>query len=113
MGEVVKAADILKERGVSAGVVSFHSIKPLDTQFLDAASRQYKLLVSVEEHGVIGGLGSAIAEWIAPRVKSIPLLSLGTPDEFMHEVGSQEYARAKYGLVADKIVERVMYANRF
>jgi transketolase len=112
MSEVIKAADILKARGVSAGIVSFHSIKPLDTEFLDLASRQYKLFVSIEEHGVIGGLGCAIAEWSAPRVKSIPLLCLGTPDEFMHEVGSQEYARAKYGLVADKIAERV-YAYRF
>lgn len=108
MPEVLQAADLLKEQGITAEVVSFHSIKPLDTDFLQQATQRFKLLVSVEEHGLIGGLGSAVAEWCAIHNHLIPQLNIGTPDEFMHEVGSQEYARAKYGFTAEKIVSRVL-----
>lgn len=108
MSEVLKAADLLQELGISAEVVSFHSIKPLDEAFLQEASARFKLLVSVEEHGLIGGLGSAIAEWCAKQSTPPSLMSLGTPDEFMHEIGSQDYARSKYGLVANKITANIM-----
>jgi transketolase len=108
MGEVLKAADLLEQQGLSVEVVSFHSIKPLDSDYLRDAARQFKLWVTVEEHGLIGGLGSAIAEWRAKESVQVPLLSFGTPDEFMHEIGSQEYARAKYGLVADNIAAGVV-----
>jgi transketolase len=94
--------------GYSVEIVSFPSIKPLDTQYLEQAANRFKLLVTIEEHGIIGGLGSAIAEWQALQAKNIPQLILGTPDEFMHEVGSQTYARAKYGLTAETIAARVM-----
>lgn len=108
MSEVIKAADILKDRGISPAIVSVHSIKPLDTEFLQTASQRFKLLVTVEEHGLIGGLGGAVAEWRASAGISTPQLSLGTPDEFMQEVGSQAYARAKYGLTCDAIAARVL-----
>lgn len=108
MPEVLKAAALLKEEGISAEVMSFHTIKPLDTAYLTQAVQRFKLLVSIEEHGVIGGLGSAIAEWLAAQPVSTPFLSLGTPDEFMHEIGSQDYARAKYGLVGEKIVASIL-----
>jgi transketolase len=75
---------------------------------LQAAAKQHKLLVTVEEHGLIGGLGSAVAEWAAHAGCITPQLNFGTPDEFMHETGSQEYARAKYGLVAENIASRVI-----
>jgi transketolase len=107
MPEVLKAAELLKKHNLSATVASFHSIKPLDTEFLQAAAKQHKLLVTVEEHGLIGGLGSAVAEWSAHSSCTTPQLNFGTPDEFMHEIGSQEYARTKYGLVAENIASRV------
>ncbi len=108
ISEVLKAADILKDKGISVEVTSFHSIKPLDSDYLQTASQHFKLLVSIEEHGLIGGLGGAIAEWLARQSNTTPFMSLGTPDEFMHEVGSQEYARAKYGLVAEDIAVNVI-----
>jgi transketolase len=108
MPETLAAADLLQQQGISAEVVSFHTIKPLDKAYLAAASERFKLLVSIEEHGLIGGLGSAVAEWLTQQSKVGALLSLGTPDKFMHEVGSQEYARHKYGLVAENIMSRVM-----
>lgn len=108
MPETLAAADQLAANGISAEVMSFHSIKPLDTDYLKQAATRFKLLITIEEHGMIGGLGSAVAEWRARDEAQVPLLSLGTPDEFMHEIGSQHYARKKYGLVADNIATRVM-----
>lgn len=108
MAEVLKAADILAMHGISAEVVSFHTIKPLDTEFLSAAVSRFKLLAVVEEHGLIGGLGSAISEWRTQQNVTCPQLNYGTPDEFMHEVGSQNYARSKYGLKGENIANGIL-----
>lgn len=110
MTEVLKAADLLKANGISAEVVSFHSIKPLDAASLALVSSRVKLVATIEEHGLIGGLGSAVAEWRAAANVATPLLCFGTPDEFMHEVGSQEYARTKYGLTSNDIAARILAA---
>jgi transketolase len=110
MPEVIKAADLLNTKGISSEVVSFHTIKPLDAAYLTAVSKRVKLLATIEEHGLIGGFGSAVAEWHAACNSVTPLLCFGTPDEFMHEVGSQEYARAKYGLTPENIATRTLAA---
>jgi len=107
MPEVLAASAKLAELGISAEVVSMHTIKPLDDKYLLAASEKFKLIVTVEEHGLIGGLSGAIAEWRALNNIIVPQLAFGTPDEFMHEVGSQEYARAKYGLTGDSIFSKI------
>ena len=107
MGEVVQAAQNLAEVGVSAEVVSMHSVKPLDEDYLLNAQSRFKLITSIEEHGLIGGLGGAIAEWRSQGNHAIKHVMLGTPDEFMHEVGTQDYARHKYGLTNKAIVARV------
>jgi len=112
MAEVVKASDRLRARDISAEVVSYHTVKPLDRAYLEVAKRRFPLLVTVEEHGRIGGFGSAVAEWRASQQSAPPLLMLGTPDEFMHEVGTQAYARDKYGLSAAKIADTVYAALR-
>jgi hypothetical protein len=96
-----------KAVGISAEVVSMHSVKPLDEDYLLSAQSRFKLIASIEEHGLIGGLGGAIAEWRSQGNHGIKHVMLGTPDEFMHEVGTQEYARHKYGLTNEAIVTRV------
>lgn len=108
MPEALKAAELLKENNISAEVVSFHSVKPLDIHYLKEASTRFKLIVTMEEHGMIGGLTGAVAEWIGRANIRLSHLGIGTPDEFMHDIGSQEYARNKFGLVADKIVLQIM-----
>lgn len=107
MSEVIKAADLLAERGISAEVVSFHSVKPLDHAYLAEACGRFRLLVTVEEHGRIGGLGGAVSEWRADRRDAPLQISFGSDDEFMHEVGGQDYARAKFGLTACDIADKV------
>lgn len=112
MAEVLKAADLLGQQGVSAEVASFHSVKPLDHAYLDRACARFKLVATIEEHSRIGGLGAAVAECHAGRRDAPLQLSFGTDDEFMHEVGSQDYARAKYGLTAANIAGKVLTALR-
>lgn len=103
MAETLKAADLLAVRGITAEVVSFHTVKPLDSEYLHQAGSRFKLLVTVEEHSRIGGFGSAVAEWRMANSNQVAQLGFGTDDIFMHEVGSQAYARKKFGLTAENI----------
>jgi transketolase len=107
MSEALAAADRLAAQGISAEVVSCHTVKPLDGTYLEAATRRFKLIATIEEHGLIGGLGSAVAESRADAGAPGRLLRFGTADEFMHEVGDQDYARRKYGLDAEAIAARI------
>ncbi len=110
MADTLKAADLLAASGISAEVVSFHTVKPLDADYLQQAASRFKLLVTVEEHSRIGGFGSAVAEWRMAQPRNVAQLGFGTEDVFMHEVGSQAYARKKYGLTADNIAATTLAA---
>jgi transketolase len=113
MPAVLAAAEALDKAGVSTRVESFHTIKPLDAAKLAEVFRSAKLVAVVEEHGLAGGLGGAIAEWRAAQDTSLArMLAFGTADEFMHEVGTQEYARRRFGLTAENIAGRVLGALR-
>lgn len=111
-GNVLGAADILAKSGISARVESFHTVKPLDEERLQEIFATYPVVGIAEEHGRIGGLSAAIAEWSLglgnqPRPR---VLSFGTPDEFPHVIGSQDYFRAKFGLSAEAIAAAVRSA---
>ena len=110
MADTLMAANLLAASGVSAEVVSFHTVKPLDADYLQQAASRFKLLVTVEEHSRIGGFGSAVAEWRMAQPLNVAQLGFGTDDVFMHEVGSQAYARKKYGLTADNIAATTLAA---
>jgi transketolase len=82
--------------------------KPLDTDAVLAAVEQTKAIITVEEHSMIGGLGSAVAEVLAESGNShITFKRIGIKDEFCYQVGSQEYLRGIYGLSVDSIIEVV------
>jgi transketolase len=111
MGEVVRAANLLAEKGISARIDSFHTVKPLDTSSLHEAFANFPLVAVVEEHSRIGGLSGGIAEWRADQDgKLAKMIRFGVRDEFMHEVGHQAYARAKYGLDAENIASKLSAA---
>ena len=104
MATVIAAAEKLESCGISTEVVSMHTVKPIDTEYLDQiSSADFSLMASIEEHGLIGGLGSAVSEWRSLSGSKIPHIQFGTPDSFMHEIGSQLYAREKYGLTSTNI----------
>jgi transketolase len=110
MSEALKTADLLTKSGLSVEVVSIHTVKPIDISYLQNAADRFKILVTIEEHGRIGGLGSAIAEWRMGLNRNIAQLSFGTDDIFMHEIGSQSYARKKFGLTPENIAKKTLEA---
>ena len=74
---------------------------------MESCLTKHQLIVTIEEHGRLGGLGSDVSEFISQFSSHPPLLRLGTLDEFMHEMGTQDYARTLYGLDASGIVRQV------
>ncbi len=111
MPEAIEAAHALREKGITARVVSFHTVKPLDEACLSEAFARFKLVATIEEHSLIGGFGSAVAEWVIDNgVRTAPLLRIGTPDRFFKKSGEQEYAREELGLTGHQIADRVAQA---
>jgi transketolase len=107
----VDAAQELAQAGVSAQVVSLHTVKPLDEALLLDAFARFKAVVTVEEHSLLGGLGGSVAEWLADRPgQKARLVRVGTPDAFFHEAGDQEYARRCFGLTAGEIAGKTLRA---
>ena len=98
------AAKLLAERGIACGVAHFHTVKPLDADTLVDLASGVDAVVTVEEHTRIGGLGSAVLECLADRLRvSKPVLRLGLPDKFTHNYGSQDGLLRHYGLDAEGI----------
>lgn len=108
LGEAAKAAGVLKKSGIKIGLYNVITIKPLDVAGITALARAYKRIVVLEEHNVIGGLGSAIAEQAAGLEGTKAVVEcMGLRDEYPSIVGSQEYLRDYYGLSARHLVEKV------
>jgi len=106
--EALNAADQLAAAGISAEVVSFHTVKPLDTDYLADAFARFALVATIEEHSLIGGFGSAVAEWMVDT-ETIPgaFIRFGTPDAFFKMSGEQEFAREQLGLSGHQIADRI------
>ncbi len=107
--EALHAADHLAQSGISAAVVSFHTVKPLDVEYLRMCFGRYRLVATVEEHSLIGGFGAAVAEWAIDNA-CLPrhLLRFGTPDAFFKMAGEQEFAREQLGLDSHAIAARIL-----
>lgn len=109
--DVIETAHLLSAQGISAQVVSFHTVKPLDTDFLAETFARFCLVATIEEHSLIGGFGSAVAEWMADHaVVPRRFLRFGTPDLFFKQSGEQEYAREQLGLGVHHMAERILAA---
>lgn len=104
-GAAVKAAEILDQKGVSASVVNLGSVKPIDEDLIVQMAKQHKVLFSVEEHTVMGGFGSAIAEVLTTHSPQT-LYRLGLQDEF-GQSGTPHELLKHYKLDAEGIAEQV------
>ena len=99
LGTTVAVADRLAERGVQARVLSMHTLKPLDEEAVRAAARETGTIVTLEQHSVIGGLGSAVAEVLAELPGAcVRFRRIGVPSAFSERVGSQKWLEQQYGL---------------
>jgi transketolase len=97
------AADLLEQDGVSCGVLHAHTIKPFDVATLIEQAAAARLIVTVEEHTRIGGLGSLVAETLADEGVLRPLVRLGLTDAFSRDYGNQDHVLARAGLAASDI----------
>jgi transketolase len=103
MGEVLAAAEFLAARGISAEVIDIHTVKPLDSQAILASAQRTRAIVTIEEHSIYGGLGSAVCELIAERAaERIPVRRLGVRDVF-GESGEADQLLELHGLTAPHI----------
>jgi len=106
--EVMATAELLEEQGISTQVASFHTVKPLDMDYLSRVFERFSLIATIEEHSLIGGFGAAVAEWLADQSGSRGVLCrFGTSDRFLHEAGEQEHARRCFGLTAGQMAARI------
>ena len=106
--QTVGAADILAEKGVSAEVVSFPCIKPIDAEKIVELAGRFKHIVTVEEHSVVGGFGSAVAEVLAENGACCRLHRIGMPDIYSCIVGTQQYLRGEYDMDDKAIARRTL-----
>ena len=104
----LKAADILSAEGISARVLDFHTIKPLDQELLLAAAKETGAIVTTEEHNIIGGLGSAVAEFLAENCP-VPMVRHGVNDQFGRS-GKADQVLAAYGLTPEVLADKARLA---
>ena len=101
----LEAAEMLEKDGISAKVINIHTIKPLDTVLIIAAAKETGKVVTVEEHSVVGGLGSAVCECLSEHAPT-PVMRIGIQDVF-GESGAAVPLLHKYGLDAEGIYNKV------
>lgn len=106
VSDTLEAADILKQQGVSARVVNMFTWKPIDTELITKCVSETGAIVTVENHNIINGLGSAVAEVLAENVQA-PMERIGSRDRF-GEVGSVDYLKKTFEMTADDIVKKTM-----
>lgn len=103
VSEALKAAEILAAEGVSAEVINIHTIKPIDKEIITATAAKTRKVLTVEEHSVIGGLGSAVCDVLAETCPT-KVVKIGVNDEFGHS-GPAVKLLEEFGLCADNIVK--------
>ena len=101
----LEARDILSKEGIDTGVINMSTIKPLDTDTLLAVAKKSKLIVTAEEHSIIGGLGGAVAEFVSEN-HPVPIKRIGIKDTFGCS-GSPKELLKLYGLTAEDIIKTV------
>ena len=99
----LEAYNILAEEGIKVKVLNIHTIKPIDEEAIITAARKTGLIVTAEEHSIIGGLGSAVAEVVCTN-HPVPVMRVGVKDTF-GESGKPEQLLKAYGLTAEEIVK--------
>lgn len=105
VAEALEAARLLEQEGIDARVIDIHTIKPIDREIIKKAAEETGAIVTAEEHSVIGGLGSAVAE-VTAKERPVRIAMVGQMDTF-GESGKPDELRQKYGVTAENIVRNV------
>ena len=108
--EALKAARLLREKGIEAAVVNARFAKPLDTELLEKLAEEYELLVTMEEGTLCGGFGSGVLEVLNAHKAKCEILRIGIADEFVAQ-GATEILKAQCGLTAENVCAQVLKWN--
>ena len=103
VSEALTAAEELKKDGINARVINIHTIKPIDKDIIIKAAKDTKLLLTVEEHSVIGGLGSAVCDVVSENLPT-KVIKIGVNDEFGHSGPAVDLLK-EFGLSSENIVK--------
>ncbi len=101
------AAEKLEKEGISCSVINIHTIKPLDEELVSEMAKHHTHLITVEDHNIVGGLGSAVSEVLAEEGTGTPLFRIGVQDIY-GESGTADALYEKYGLSPSKIFEQTL-----
>ena len=105
---VVKAADILAKEGISCRIVSMHTIKPIDKDAIIDAANNTGGIITIEEHNLSGGLGSAVSEVVCDEMLSPKVFKrIALPDVNVSLIGHQEWIREQYGMSPEGIADTI------
>ena len=107
VAQSVKAAKLLEEEGIRCSIINMHTIKPLDTDAVMDANKKHKLIVTAEEHSIIGGLYGAVAEVLCRETAQNPVLPIGINDFFVH-AGSYNWQMTESGLEPQIMKKKIM-----
>ena len=106
--QAAEAAKLLEADGISARVINIHTIKPIDKEIILKAAKETGLIITAEEHSIIGGLGSAVAETVAEECP-VPVVRIGVNDEFGHSGPAADLLK-EFGLCKENIVAKTKEA---
>jgi transketolase len=106
--EAIKAAEILKNKNINVAIYSFPTIKPIDKKTIIKCAKEMELIITLEEHNIVGGLGGAVAEVMAENNGNAILKRMGLKDEYTSVVGNQSYLRNHYKIDSDEIVKVIL-----
>lgn len=104
----VSVADLLEKKQVSARVLSFPFVKPLDQAAIERSARETRLVATLEEHSLQGGFGSAVAERLAELGAPVRFRRFGAQDRFAHTCGDQAFHREANGLLPEQVVRALL-----
>lgn len=108
VNEALKANEVLKNEGINVRVINMHTIKPIDRDIIIEAAKDTKCIITVEEHSIIGGLGSAVAEVVCSTIP-VPVIRIGVEDKFGTSGPGWDVLKL-YGLHSENIIEKVKLA---
>ena len=108
LGEALNVRKKLEKIGYSVAQYSFPTVKPIDEETIIKYSNRCKIIVTIEEHNIIGGFGSAVAEIMAENSIKAKQIRVGLNDTYSYIVGTQEYLRDYYGLSANQITQKIL-----
>jgi transketolase len=114
-GNLLPLAMEVAEQLKDVEVWSMVTIKPLDHSLLKRIFVEKEWVAVLEEHSILGGASGAISEWMSDQSREkvqARLIKCGTPDEFLHLAGEQEFAREHFGLVAEAVIERIQIKSK-